>query len=77
MKIEAHYMLFRDSADNERYVVFEDYPDNVQICGLVNESKESVYFESDAVHLVGWCHKHNIQYREGKIELEVNPSWNQ
>jgi hypothetical protein len=66
MEVTVQYKIYvvKDSFKNTWSIVTDEYGNDVQICGMVRDDGEKLYFESEAHHIEQWC-------RENKLDLRV------
>lgn len=71
VEVEAKAYVVKDSFGNTNYDVVVDSSDNVCICGMKTKANVSVYFESEAWHLKGWCEDYGFSYKEVPMFIQV------
>lgn len=66
MEVTVQYKIYvvKDSFKNIWSIVTDEDYNDVQICGMVRDDGEKLYFESEAYHIEQWC-------RENKLDLRV------
>lgn len=66
MEVIVQYKIYvvKDSFQNTWSVVTDEDCNDVQICSMVRDDGENIYFESEAHHIEQWC-------KDNKLDLRV------
>jgi len=71
--VKATVIGVSDRHGNYDTVVVNDMSDTVQICGLMDNDGDYVFFESEAYHIQKWANEHGLKYvcKTGSIEIDI------
>lgn len=75
MKVNCRIYLVEDEYGKRACATCEDTSDTIHIFGLLNNTGETPYFESEAYHLEDWCIANGFKYKCIEKEFDFDELW--